>query len=204
MAISESGDDSTAPVSNPGSDNMIAAADTVQGTPRVSVTTPTAIVGDAAQDVAEDDLTQPANAVLATVDALCCMPLSNKIILKTRLSAAHEYRNALSLEQSCALNIHDTVIPTYDTGAAYRPLTYVQFMTRNGPVVQEKIAAADRWYVVQVGLGFTGIVRGYNNYKNYVPKGVANVHGQVCSSREQAEMTWLLYFRRSDVATVQP
>jgi hypothetical protein len=201
VATSES-DFDTAPASDSGSDATTVAAAAVEDTLTVSVTAATAIGGAVPQDVAEVDLTLPSNAVVATVDALCCMSRTDKTLLKANLDVARRYRNALTLEQSCALNIGDIVIPAYDTGAGYQPPTYMQFMTRNGPVVQKKIAAADRWYVVQVGKGFTGVVRGYNNYKNHVPTGVANVLGQVCGSREEAEMTWLCYYHRNSVGTV--
>jgi hypothetical protein len=145
------------------------------------------------------DLTLAVHGRAAPDYVLLAMPDADKALLKSRLTPQDKL--AMTYRQHAALNVDDVPIPIRDTNLPYADPLIANYMGPLGPAVHVKPAADDRWYAVQFGRGFTGVIRSWDWYKDVVPN-IPGASGQSASGRAKAEFLWLTYYYRGQYGIV--
>jgi hypothetical protein len=113
--------------------------------------------------------------------------------------------NALNDEQAAALDIYRVIIPTLGpVNSPVTPLQYRGFETPKGAIHFDISPVADeRYYAVIVGIGFTGLVCGLNNYTRVAPGSVKGVKGVRGRNRAHAEALWRRAAYKGETSTIK-
>jgi hypothetical protein len=140
----------------------------------------------------------PEHALNAELDAIRAMDEEAILVLRRRFMASPEHLGRLTIEQKVVVNPDGAIPDGFDLvedGQQELLGSHFRDPMNAKHIRLKKVLNADhRWYTVENGLRYSGIVRGTSMLERHCPNGVSLLTHHSAGSRQAAIDQWLTAF----------